>query len=180
VDKDSKPDAARAVDMARKLGWDADEWTENVRALARLAIGIFAFGSLIGRNYTASWSPDDPESEHEIEIALDTVGVGYQHIERDEHAKGDEIRPAAHVGQTGRALTVAGAPMGDKTTESIQEFAEQGLNASPRAWEIVDDDRGTVEMVPASTRHTLAVEPVTVHESTKEVLPTEQPGRSES
>ena len=55
-----------------------------------------------------------------------------------------------------------------------EEFAEHGLNADPTTWELVDDDRGTVEMVPASTRHTLAIEPVTVHESAEEVTPAEQ------
>ncbi|WP_053946690.1 hypothetical protein [Halolamina sediminis] len=57
-----------------------------------------------------------------------------------------------------------------------EEFAEHGLNAAPTEWEIVDDARGTVEMVPASTRHTLAVEPVTVHESAGEVTPTQGGG----
>ena len=55
-----------------------------------------------------------------------------------------------------------------------EEFAENGLNASPTAWEIVDEGRGTVEMVPSSTRHTLAIEPVTVHESAEEVTPTQR------
>ncbi|MFC6734764.1 hypothetical protein [Halolamina salina] len=54
-----------------------------------------------------------------------------------------------------------------------EAFAEHGLNAEPTTWEPVDD-RGTVEMVPASTRHTLAVEPVTIHESAEEVTPAEQ------
>lgn len=52
VDGDSKPDAARAVDMARDLGWTADEWTDTVRAVAQLVIGVYAFGSVVERNYS--------------------------------------------------------------------------------------------------------------------------------
>ena len=57
-----------------------------------------------------------------------------------------------------------------------EDFAENGLNAAPTEWELVDEARGTVEMVPASTRHTLAVKPVTVHESAGEVTPTQRGG----
>jgi len=60
-----------------------------------------------------------------------------------------------------------------------EDFAENGLNAKPTAWVDADDGRGTVEMVPASTRHTLAVEQVTVHESAHEVTPAEQQGERE-
>lgn len=120
VDDDSKPDAARAVGIARDLGWDADEWTETVRALAKLVIGIYTFGSIIERNYTPSWSPDDDESEAVIEAALEQVDVGFQHVERDDPSQGDEIKPASHATRLGRALVVAGAPVGDKNARSVQ------------------------------------------------------------
>ncbi|MDL0119408.1 hypothetical protein PNQ29_14495 [Halobacterium salinarum] len=119
VDDDSKPDAARAVDVARELGWDADEWTETVRALAQLVIGIYAFGSINERHRSPSWSPDDPDSEAAIEQALEQVGVGYQHVDRDDPGQGDEIRPASHASRLGRALVVAGAPIGDKNARSV-------------------------------------------------------------
>jgi len=119
VDGDSKPDAARAVDVARDLGWLADEWTDTVRALAQLVIGVYAFGSVIERNYSPSWSPDDDASEAAIEAALDAVGVGSQHVTRDAPAQGDEIKPASHGTRLGRALVVAGAPMGDKNADSV-------------------------------------------------------------
>lgn len=51
------PDAARAVETARDLGWDADEWTETTEALAELVIGVFAFGSIIEENFVPSWIP---------------------------------------------------------------------------------------------------------------------------
>jgi len=112
VDGDSKPDAARAVDVARDRGWLSDEWTDTVRALAQLVIGVYAFGSIVEQNYSPSWSPDDDASEAAIEGALATVGVDAQHVERDDPAQGDEIRPAQDATRLGRALVVAGAPDG--------------------------------------------------------------------
>mgnify|MGYP000185735896 CR=1 FL=1 len=124
VGGDSKPDAARAVDLARDFGWDAEEWTDTVRALAKLVIGVYTFGSIIERNYSPSWSPDDDESEHVIERALDTVGVGYRHVQRDDPSQGDEIRPDSHATRLGRALVVAGAPVGDKNSCSVSGLPE--------------------------------------------------------
>ena len=122
VDNDSKPDAARAVEVARELGWDAEEWTDTVRAIATLVIGIYAFGSIVERNYVPSWSPDDDESQAAIEDALTWVGVGYQHVERDDPGQGDEIKPAQHATRLGRALVVAGAPVGNKNAESVRSL----------------------------------------------------------
>jgi len=119
VDGNSKPDAARAVDVARDLGWDADEWTEAVRALAELVIGVYAFGSIIEENYVPSWSPDDDKSEAAIENALDRAGIGSQHVTRESAEQGDEIRPVEHGTRLGRALVVAGAPVGDKNADSV-------------------------------------------------------------
>jgi len=120
VDGNSKPDAARAVEEARDLGWTADEWTDTVRALARLVIGIYAFGSINERDYSPSWSPDNDANEGATEDALDRVGVGSQHVERDHESQGDEIKPAHHGTQLGRALVVADAPVGDKNADSVQ------------------------------------------------------------
>ena len=53
---------------------------------------------------------------------------------------------------------------------TLETFAEEGLNATPSTWDRVDD-RGTVKMVPAATRHSLVVEPVVIHGSADEVLP---------
>ncbi len=120
VDGDSKPDAARAVDVARDFGWMADEWTDTGRALAELVVGVYAFGSMIERDYVPTWSPDNPDNESTIERALEVVGVGYQHVDRDGPGKGDEIKPANHGTRLGRALVVAGAPVGDKTSDSVR------------------------------------------------------------
>ncbi|NHX37056.1 MULTISPECIES: hypothetical protein [Halolamina] len=130
VDHGSKPDAARAVDVARELGWDADVWTVPVRALAKLVIGGYAFGAINGRNYVPSWSPDDSESEGDIETALTRVGVGSQHVERESDRQGDEIRPGRHGTRLGRALVVAGAPVGDKNAGSVRGLPDW-VDAAP-------------------------------------------------
>lgn len=120
VDGGSKPDAARAVDVARDLGWFDDGWTDTTRALAELVIGVYAFGSISERHHVPSWSPDDEESRADIEDALVWAGLGYQHVERESDAHGDEIKPAQHGTILGRALVVAGAPVGDKNAESVR------------------------------------------------------------
>lgn len=119
VDGDSMPDAARAIEIGRDFGWFAEEWTPAVRALAKLVIGVFAFGAIKETGFVPSWSPDNDQSEAEIETALDSVGVGFQHVERDADFQGDEIRPAQHASPLGRALVVAGAPMSDKNANSV-------------------------------------------------------------
>ncbi len=131
VDDNSKPDAARGVDEARDLGWTADEWTDTVRALAELVIGLYAFGSINKRDYLPSWSPDKAENERAIEDALDTVGVDSQHVARDQEAQGDEIKPARHGTQLGRALVVAGAPVGAKNADSVRGLPDW-IDGAPR------------------------------------------------
>ncbi len=124
IDGDSKPDAARAVDVARDLDWIADGWTETTRALAKLVIGVYAFGSITTENYAPSWSPDDETNQAEIERALTWAEAGYQHIERDSDGQADEIRPTLHGTILGRALAVAGAPVGDKNEETVTGLPE--------------------------------------------------------
>jgi len=131
VDGDSKPDAARAVDEARDLGWTADEWTDTVRALAKLVIGVYAFGSINKRDYSPSWSPDNDANEGAIKDALDRVGVDSQHVKRDHEGHGDEIKPAHHGTQLGRALVVAGAPVGNKNADSVQGLPDW-IDDAPR------------------------------------------------
>ncbi len=131
VDDDSKPDAARAVDVAREFGWDADGWNDTVRALAKLVVGIYAFGSVTERDYVPSWSPDGDESKATIETALTWVGVGYQQVQRDDPGQADEIKPARHATRLGRALVVAGAPVGDKNADSVQELPDW-IHDAPR------------------------------------------------
>lgn len=122
VDNDSMPDAVRGVETARDLGWDDTEWTETVRALATLVIGIYACGSITQRNYSPSWSPVTTDSNRIITDALTQAGVGFHHVTRENPGQGDEIRPNSHATRLGRALTVAGAPIGNKNVESVAQL----------------------------------------------------------
>jgi len=132
VDDGSMPDAARAVETARDLGWDATEWTDTTRAIAELVIGAFAFGSIAEETHVPSWCPDNDESCADIETALMWAGVGYQHVERESDSQADEIRPSQHATKLGRALTVAGAPVGDKSADSVSGLPEW-IDDVPRA-----------------------------------------------
>ena len=119
VDDDGMPDAARAVATARAHGWMASEWTPTTRALARLTVGNYACGSITTKTYAPSWSPDDPDTEAQLTAALTQVGCGYRHISRTARAQGDEYRPARHGTHLGRALVVAGVPIGDKNAATV-------------------------------------------------------------
>jgi hypothetical protein len=122
VDNDSMPDAMRAVETARNLGWTAQEWTDTVGGIAKLVIGTYAFGSIAKRTYSPSWSPTNEKVIRTIEDALTQVGSGFTHVVRDNPSQGDEIRPDSHATRLGRALAVAGAPVGNKNSRSVTGF----------------------------------------------------------
>lgn len=124
VDDGGMPDAARAIQTAHELGWDGDTWTDTVCGIARLVIGIYVFGSISEQNFAPSWSPDDFDSEKIIKDALDSVGVGHQDVEREDPKQGNEIRPAKHATKLGRALVVAGAPVGNKNKHSVSTLPD--------------------------------------------------------
>lgn len=124
VDDGGMPDAARAVQIARELGWSDNTWTDTVRGIARLVIGIYAFGSVSQQSFAPSWSPDDPDSEAVIKDSLSSVGVGSQDVERNDSTQGNEIRPSTHATRLGRALTVAGAPIGNKNIYSVSTLPD--------------------------------------------------------
>ena len=122
VDNNSMPDAMRAVETARNLGWTAQEWTATVGGITKLVIGAYAFGSIAKRTYSPSWSPTDEKVIRAIENALTQVGSGFTHVVRDNPSQGDEIRPDIHATRLGRALAVAGAPVGNKNSHSVTGF----------------------------------------------------------
>ncbi len=59
------------------------------------------------------------------------MGVDSQHVERDHEGQGDEIRPAHHGTQLGRALVVASAPVGDKNADSVRGLPDW-IDDAPR------------------------------------------------
>jgi len=117
VEGDGMPDAARAVEIAENLGWFADEWTPTTRALSQLVAGVFACGSINREGWVPGWAAERKRAE--IESALKQVGVGHRWVDRDSNKQGDEIRPAKHGSVLGRSLVAAGAPVGDKTADTV-------------------------------------------------------------
>lgn len=122
VDNDSMPDAVRGIETARDLGWDDTEWTKTVQALATLVIGIYACGSITQRNYSPSWSPATTDTNTVITDALTQVGVGFHQVTRNNPGQADEIRPNSHATRLGRALTVAGTPIGNKNADGVAQL----------------------------------------------------------
>jgi len=131
VEGDGMPDAARAVEVADGLGWFSEEWTPTTRALAQLVAGVFACGSIERTGWAPGWSPDSTLAQDTIENALLTVGVGAQFVERDSNKQGNEVRPQKHASILGRALSVAGAPVGDKTADTVTGLPEWLATAPP-------------------------------------------------
>lgn len=119
VDGDGMPDAARAVATTDRYGWTANDWTATTRALATLVVGGYVCGSITTTTYAPSWSPANPDTEQRITTALAQVGCDATHVSRDSPKQGDEYRPKRHASHLGRALTVAGMPVGDKNAKSV-------------------------------------------------------------
>ena len=119
VDSDGIPDAARAIQIAREHGWLTNEWTPTTRALAVLVIGGYACGSITTETYAPTWSPDDPDTETQLTAALTQIGCDATHVTRDTPTQADEWRPDRHASVLGRALAVAGMPVGDKTAATV-------------------------------------------------------------
>lgn len=147
VDDDGMPDAARAIATADQHGWTASEWTATTRALATLVVGGYVCGSITTATYAPSWSPADPDTEQAIMTALAQVGCDATHVSRDTLTRGDEYRPKQHASHLGRALAVAGMPIGDKNATSVTALPAW-INKTPQDFKpelarLVVRERGT-------------------------------------
>jgi len=135
VEGEGMPDAARAVEVADDLGWLAEEWTLTTQALAQLVAGVFACGTIDRTGWVPGWSPSNDRTAEVIDASLEQVGVGAKHIERELKADGerraDERRPLNHASILGRALAVAGAPVGDKTSATVTGLPDWLDSAPP-------------------------------------------------
>lgn len=129
VDGDGMPDAARAIEIAGKNGWLDNEWSSAVRAIAMLVAGVIACGSISQKTYAPSWSPANQITRDVVETALVDAGVGHQFVPRED-GQADEVRPLDHGSILGRALVGAGAPVGDKTAETVTGLPEW-IDAAP-------------------------------------------------
>jgi len=129
VEGDGKPDAARAIEIAQKLGWFADEWTPTTRALAQLVAGVFACGSIDQDGWVPGWAVEEIRAD--IESWLEQVGVGYKWVARKNRKQADEIRPSKYASVLGRALVAAGAPTGHKTPETVRGLPDWLDDAPP-------------------------------------------------
>jgi hypothetical protein len=112
-----KPDAVHAIDIANEYGWFDDAWTAVTTALAQLCAGVFACGSIQRDAFRPSWTPTTPEGRSRIRSALEVIGVGSR-LERD--GRSEEFWPGKHPSVLGRTLVAAGAPTGNKTSETVK------------------------------------------------------------
>ncbi len=115
----ASPTPPRVVDVAQDRGWLADGWTDTVRALAQLVIGVNAFGSNIEENYT----PLEPRRSRDRSRDLDRTRCRRRRrppLNRDD-AQADELKPATHAppqpGTRRRRRTI-----GAKHAESIPGY----------------------------------------------------------
>lgn len=173
VDDDGMPDAARAIKVARDNGWLADEWTPTVRALSDLVAGVLACGRIDKTGWQAGWSPDTSVGRSTLEDALQRVGVGSRFVARDDESRGDELLPRRHRSILGRALHVAGAPVGDKNAESVAGLPDWLSTAPPavRATfsELLVRERGS-ERFQKATRQIQADRPRQYFEGVRELI----------
>lgn len=122
VDDDSKPDAVHAIDFADQHGWFDEDWTDTTIALAELTISIFAFGSIEESTTLPTWARTQRKNESVVEAALETVGTGYRYVENTNAP--DQIRPSDGSSYLGRALSVAGAPVGHKNEQTVRKLPD--------------------------------------------------------
>lgn len=151
----SKPDAARAIGASAEHGWLAGEWTPTTKALTRLIAGVYACGSISKNVWRPTWTPDTDVVRQQIRIGLDTVGVDVRIEDTDRTV---EIWATEHGSVLGRALAAAGAPVGDKTAETVRGLPDWLDDAPPSVRadfaELLVRERGTVFPDKATRRIT--------------------------
>lgn len=111
----STPDPVAAIETAAASGWLADQWTPPVSGLALLCAGVFACGGVRRQGWAPSWLPATDSGRTGIETALAAVGVSHRTVSGSD-TRSTELRPGSHSSILGRALAVAGAPVGRKAT----------------------------------------------------------------
>ena len=130
----SKPDPARAVEVAEECGWFRDANSDEFGALNQLVAWIFSGGSISQPHFAPHFAVDD-ETEDRATGAIETLGLDWRRDRADEPSRATEIIPTDHASVLGRALSVLGAPVGpknDRTDLSLPEYlddAPDGIRA---------------------------------------------------
>ncbi|MCL9812563.1 hypothetical protein [Natranaeroarchaeum aerophilus] len=152
----AKPDPARAVEVAEQRDWFGSVETDEFAALNQLVAWIFSGGSISTDTYAPHFAVDDA-TESRVTDALETLGLDWRRERDDEPDRATEIVPTEHASILGRALSVLGAPIGDKNDHaeiSLPEYLDDAPDEI-RA-EFVDvylrnraqshDDKGTLTL----------------------------------
>lgn len=143
---DRIPDAVRGVQFAEKRGWIDTQPDEEIgQALCILLMGIFACGSITD-HYEPLWAVSKPESDSLLWQSLRRLGLETRrnHVEDE---RPTELVPSEGATILGRALLALGAPMGDKTAESVPPLPdfilEAGEKTRRQCAEVLLHERGT-------------------------------------
>jgi hypothetical protein len=121
----SKPDPARAVEVADVNGWlDAQPGSQVFEALSVLHAWILAGGSILAKTYVPRLAVDTDDPRKLAAVALDVVGVDVTVSREREHdsepSRSAELRPMDHASTLGRFLVaVLDAPLGEKAGHDI-------------------------------------------------------------
>lgn len=113
-----KPDAVRAIEVARSNGWFAEKWSSPTPALATLCLGIFACGGIARSNYFPSWTPSTDIGRTELTNALEAAAIPYR-TQSEREGRSAELKPQTDGSVLGRVLATAGAPTGSKTADDV-------------------------------------------------------------
>ncbi|QSG02296.1 hypothetical protein [Natranaeroarchaeum sulfidigenes] len=123
----SKPDPARAVEVAEERDWFGGPDTDEFAALNQLVAWIFSGGSINERDHSPYFALGRDGDAERVTDALDQLGLDWRRERDDQPDRATEIVPTEHASILGRALSVLGAPVGDKNDRaeiSLPEYLD--------------------------------------------------------
>ncbi|QLC33646.1 hypothetical protein EFA46_005345 [Halarchaeum sp. CBA1220] len=114
------PDAVRAIEAARDLGWfEATPGDDRGRAFTVLSAGVLSGGSISAESYVPRFAVDDERVTDRLEHALDVLGCGSKLVNETVEGRATELEPREHAPLLGRALAALGLPAGAKADGDI-------------------------------------------------------------
>lgn len=114
------PDAVRAIEGARDLGWfEATPEDDYGRAFAVLSAGVLSGGSISVESYVPRFAIDDERVTSRLEHALDVLGCGGKLVNETVEGRATELEPREHAPLLGRALVALGLPVGAKADGDV-------------------------------------------------------------